>query len=60
MRLSAEHLDRQIERNEMNYTHLAEEERYQIQALLDVGMSVTAIAVQINHHKSTISRELGN
>lgn len=44
----------------MNYTHTAEEERYQIQALLDVGMSVTAIAVQINRHKSTISRELGN
>lgn len=43
----------------MNYTHLTEVERYQIQALLDAGLTVTAIADQMNRHKSTISREIG-
>ena len=41
----------------MNYTRLTEEKRYQIQALLDAGLTVTAIAGQMNRHKSTISRE---
>jgi transposase, IS30 family len=43
----------------MNYTHLTEVERYQIQALLEAGLTVTAIADQMNRHKSTISREIG-
>lgn len=43
----------------MNYTHLTEVERYQIQALLNAGLTVTAIAGQMNRHKSTISREIG-
>ncbi len=43
----------------MNYTHLTEVERYQIQALLEAGLTVTAIAGQMNRHKSTISREIG-
>lgn len=42
----------------MNYTHLTEIERYQIQSLLDAGISLTAIASQLERHKSTISREV--
>ncbi len=43
----------------MNYTHLTEVERYQIQALLEAGLTLTAIADQMDRHKSTISREIG-
>ncbi len=43
----------------MNYTHLTEVERYQIQALLKAGVTLTAIAGQLKRHKSTISREIG-
>lgn len=42
----------------MNYTHLTEDERYQIKELLDEGMSPTVIARQLGRAPSTISREL--
>lgn len=42
----------------MNYTHLTEEERYQIMEWLGDGYSQTFIAQQLNRHKSTISREI--
>jgi IS30 family transposase len=42
----------------MNYTQLAQEQRYQIYALLKMGHSQTEIAEVIEVHKSTISREL--
>jgi IS30 family transposase len=42
----------------MRYRHLIQEERYQISALHDAGLTVGAIAAQLNRHASTISREL--
>ena len=42
----------------MNYTHLTQEERYQIMEWLGDGYSLTYIAKQLNRHKSTISREI--
>lgn len=42
----------------MNYTQLAREERYQIYALKKAGHNQSRIAVLVNCHKSTISREL--
>lgn len=44
----------------MTYTHLTQNERYQIQALRTVGRSIRAIAVQLNRSVSTISRELAH
>lgn len=41
-----------------NYTQLTHEQRYQIQALLKAKHSQTEIAVILDVHKSTISREL--
>ncbi len=42
----------------MSYTQLAREERYQIYALKKAGHNQSRIAVLVNCHKSTISREL--
>ena len=42
----------------MSYTQLAQEQRYQIYALLKMGHSQTEIAMNIGVNKSTISREL--
>lgn len=40
------------------YTQLTLSQRYQIEALLQAGLTQTAIALQLDVHKSTISREL--
>ena len=40
------------------YTHLAQEQRYQIEALLKAGHRQAKIAEILGVHKSTISREL--
>ncbi len=40
------------------FRHLQYDERCQIQALLQQGFSVTAIAAQLQRHKSTVYREL--
>ena len=40
-----------------NYTQLTQEQRYQIYALMKVGICQTEIARVIGVHKSTISRE---
>jgi IS30 family transposase len=40
------------------YTQLTQEQRYHIYAFLKVGFSQSAIASEINVHKSTICREL--
>ncbi len=40
------------------YTQLTQVQRYQINALLEIGQTQTEIAVVIGVHKSTISREL--
>jgi IS30 family transposase len=42
----------------MNYTHLTQDERYQIAILLKAGHDQSDIARLMNRHKSTISREL--
>lgn len=42
----------------MVYTHLTQEERYQIYALYRQGESQKSIAVQLGRHPATISREL--
>ena len=41
-----------------NYTQLSLTQRYQIEALLKVGLKQKLIAEQIGVHPSTISREL--
>lgn len=41
-----------------HYTHLTQEERYQIQAYKKAGFSPAAIAFDLNRHVSTINREL--
>jgi transposase, IS30 family len=43
----------------MIYTQLAQEQRYQIYALLKMGHNQTEIAAVIGTHKSTVNRELG-
>ena len=40
------------------YTHLNQEERYQIHAYQKAGFSPAAIALDLNRHVSTINREL--
>jgi len=40
------------------YTHLSQEQRYQISALLKAGLKVSSIAEQLNLHRSTLYREL--
>ena len=42
----------------MSYTQLTHEERYQISVLLKVGLNQTEIAMILERHKSTISREI--
>ncbi len=42
----------------MNYTHLTQEQRYQIYALMKAGFNRTQIAAEISVHKSTVSREV--
>lgn len=42
----------------MNYTHLTQEERYQIYALIKAGHSQSEIANLLERHPATISREL--
>lgn len=42
----------------MGYHHLTLEQRYQIQTLLALGISQTAISQQISVHKSTVGREI--
>lgn len=42
----------------MRYTQLTQEERYQIYALLKAGHNQIEIAMILNRHKSTISREI--
>lgn len=42
----------------MKYKQLTQEERYQISALLKAGHDQSEIAMILNRHKSTISREL--
>jgi IS30 family transposase len=42
----------------MNYTHLTQDERYQISILLKAGHKQNAIAMLLERDKSTISREL--
>ena len=42
----------------MNYTHLTQNERYQIYILSKAGHKRNEIAKLLNRHPSTISREL--
>jgi IS30 family transposase len=42
----------------MDYQHLAVHERYQIFTLKKAGLSISAIACQLNRHRCTIYREL--
>ena len=42
----------------MSYTQLTQEERYQIGAFLSVGYTRSTIALKLNRHPSTISREI--
>ncbi len=42
----------------MNYTHLSQSERYQIQCLRDMGLSITQTALRLGRHRSTIAREI--
>lgn len=52
-------LDHHIRVVKMSYTHLTQNERYQISALNKAGFLPSKIAAQVGRHKSTISRELG-
>jgi transposase, IS30 family len=40
------------------YSHLSQEQRYQIEALLIAGKNFSEIALQIGFHRATISREI--
>lgn len=42
----------------MSYNQITQEERYQIYALLKAGNNQTEIAMILNRHKSTVSREI--
>jgi transposase, IS30 family len=50
--------DRQVEITQMNYTHITQEERYQIYALKKAGHKQNEIAEILERSGSTISREL--
>ena len=41
-----------------NYHHLSQPQRYQIEALIKAGHSMSAIAILLGVHRSTISREI--
>ena len=51
--------DQPVEKAEMNYTHLTQEERYQIYALKKAGHKQREIAIVLERSKATISREFG-
>ena len=51
-------LTSQSERSTMNYTHLSQNERYQIHALRRISVSCAQIARELNRHRSSIAREL--
>ena len=38
----------------MNYTHLSQSERYQIQCLRDMGLSITQTALRLGRHNTLI------
>lgn len=42
----------------MNYTHITQDERYQIAILGKAGHDKSSIARMMNRHKSTIGREM--
>jgi IS30 family transposase len=42
----------------MNYTHLTEDERYQIKEYLDEGMKQVEIALRLSRNPSSVSREI--
>ena len=42
----------------MNYTHLSQNQRYQIHALRRLRVSCAQIARELNRHRSSIAREL--
>ena len=42
----------------MSYTHLSQNERYQIQCLLELGRPIAEIAARLGRHRSTIDREI--
>jgi IS30 family transposase len=42
----------------LNYTHLSPLERYQIQCLLQAGLSIAQTALRLGRHRSTVAREL--
>ena len=42
----------------LNYTHLSQEERYQIYALRRRGVAIATIAADLQRHPNTIAREL--
>jgi IS30 family transposase len=42
----------------MTYTHLTQDERYQIHALKRQGVSLARIAAELARSRSTITREL--
>lgn len=42
----------------MSYTHLTQDERYQLSALMAINQSLNAISSKLGRSKSTISREL--
>ena len=42
----------------MNYKHLSQVERYQIDALMKAGNNQTQIALVLGRNKATISREV--
>lgn len=50
--------DRPVEIAKMNYTHITQEERYQIYALKKAGINQSKISEIIGRSPSTISREL--
>jgi len=57
MRHSIGLFNRQVEET-MSYAHITLVERYQISALMEVGISAKAIALRLGRHKSSIYREL--
>ena len=56
--VASEPFDQPVEIAQMNYTHLTQEERYQIYALKKAGHKQSEIADVLKRSPSTISREL--
>jgi transposase, IS30 family len=42
----------------MNYHQLSQQERYQIEAGIALGLSIQEISLRLNRHRSTLFREL--